>query len=46
VKQVAAHRKGAKTMTTFVLLSKVSPTSAGQMNDLSEMDEALDRELG
>lgn len=33
-------------MTTFVLLSKVSPTSAGQMNDLAEMDEALDRELG
>jgi uncharacterized protein with GYD domain len=32
-------------MTTFVLLSKVSPTSAGQMNDLAEMDEAFDHEL-
>jgi uncharacterized protein with GYD domain len=33
-------------MTTFVLLSKVSPASAGQMNDLAEMDEVFDSELG
>jgi hypothetical protein len=32
-------------MITFVLLSKVSPASAGQMNDLVEMDEVFDREL-
>ena len=32
-------------MTTFVLLSKVSAASAGQMSDLLEMDEVFDREL-
>lgn len=33
------------TMTTFVLLSKVSPAAAGQMNDVVEMDEVFDRQL-
>ena len=32
-------------MTTFILLSKVSPASADQMSDLVEMDEVFAREL-
>jgi uncharacterized protein with GYD domain len=32
-------------MTTFVLLSKVSAASAGEMTDLVEMDELFDEEL-
>jgi uncharacterized protein with GYD domain len=36
---------GGKTMTTFVLLSKVSAASAGQMNDLVKMDEVFNQQL-
>ena len=32
-------------MTTFVLLSKVSPAAASQMSDVVEMDEVFDQEL-
>ena len=32
-------------MTTFVILSKVSAASAGEMTDLVEMDELLNQEL-
>lgn len=32
-------------MTTFVLLSKVSAASAGQMSDLAEMDKVFDQQL-
>ncbi len=32
-------------MSTFILLSKVSPASAGQMSHLAEMDKILEQEL-
>jgi uncharacterized protein with GYD domain len=32
-------------MTTFILLSKVSSASAGEISHLAEMDKTLDREL-
>jgi uncharacterized protein with GYD domain len=32
-------------MTTFVLLSKVSPAAASQVTDLAEMDQVFAREL-
>ena len=33
------------TMTTSVLLSKVSAASAGEMMDLGQMDQRFDQEL-
>lgn len=32
-------------MTTFVLLSKVTPTATGQTSELSEMDAIFEEEL-
>lgn len=32
-------------MTTFVLLSKISPVAAGRVSDLTEMDRLFEQEL-